>query len=110
MHMIRMAIALMLFQFLSPAFMPSLVQEIPTEKVTAFYEQHSSFVALSFLKEKDEKEENKFSTINEPAPILDFTSHTFNLTASHSNKYSNSTRDAAFNQSQRLTLFCTFLI
>jgi len=108
--MIRLAIALMLFQFLSPAFIPLVVQEIPTDKPVSFYEQHGSIVSLTFLKEKEEKDENKVSTINAPAPILDFASHSFNLIASHSNRYSNSAREVAFDQSQRLTLFCTLLI
>ena len=108
--MIRMAIALMLFNFLSPAFIPLVVQEIPTEKATAFHAQHSSIVAPMFLKEKEEKDDSESSTITEPAPILDFSTHSFNLTASHSNKYSNSAGDVAFNQPPRLALFCTLLI
>ena len=109
-YMVRMAIALMLFQFLSPAFIPLVVQEIPTDEAVAFHEQHNSIVAPTFLKEKDEKEDSKFSTINASAAILDFASHSFNLTASHSNKYSNFAGDVAFIQPQRFALFCTLLI
>lgn len=109
-NMIRMAIVLMLFNFLSPAFIPLVVQEIPTEKATAFHAQHSSIVAPMFLKEKDEKEDSGFSTITEPAPILDFSSHSFNLTVSHSNKCSNSAEEVAFTQPPRSALFCTLLI
>jgi hypothetical protein len=104
-----MAIALMLFQFLSPAFIPLVVQEISADRATAFHAQHSSIVAPMFLKEKDEKEDSEFSTITESAPILDFSSHSFNLTVSHSNKYS-TTGEVAFTQPPRFALFCTLLI
>lgn len=106
---VRIAIALMLFQFLSPAFIPLIVQEIPTKRETAFHAQHSSIVAPTFLKEKDEKEDSEFSTTNERTPILDFTSHSFNLTASHNNN-SDLTEELAFTQPPRLELFCTLLI
>jgi hypothetical protein len=109
-YMVRMAIALMLFQFLSPAFIPLVVQEIPTERATAFHAQHSSIVAPTFLKEKEEKEDSEITTITEPAAILDFASHSFNLTVSHSNKYSKSAEVIAINQPPRFALFCTLLI
>ncbi|HEX6892393.1 MAG TPA: hypothetical protein VF141_16915 [Chryseolinea sp.] len=109
-YMVRMAIALMLFQFLSPAFIPLVVQEIPTKRATAFHAQHSSIVAPTFLKEKDEKEDSEISTITESAPILDFSSHSFNLTVSHSNKYSRSSDEVAFTPPSRLALFCSLLI
>ena len=109
-YMVRMAIALMLFQFLSPAFIPLVVQEIPTERATAFHAQHSSIVAPMFLKEKDEKEDSELSTITESAPILDFSSHSFNLTVSHSKKYSKFAEELSFSPPPRSALFCTLLI
>jgi hypothetical protein len=108
--MIRLAIALMLFNFLSPAFMPVVVQGIPTEKATAFHAQHSSIVAPMFLKEKDEKEDGEFFTLTEPAFILDFSSHSFNLTVSHSNKDSKFAEEIEFSPPPRSALFCTLLI
>jgi hypothetical protein len=109
-NMVRIALALMLFNFLSPAFIPLVVQEIPSEKATAFHAQHSSIVAPMFLKEKDEKDDSEFLTITEPAPILDFSSHGFNLAVSHSNKCSNSAEEIAFTPPPRSALFCTLLI
>lgn len=100
----------MLFQFLSPAFIPLIVQEIPTERATAYHAQHSSIIAPTFLKEKDEKEDSELLTTSESTPILDFSTHSFNLTVSHSNKYSNSSGESAFNQPPRFALFCTLLI
>lgn len=110
MYIVRMALALMLFQFLSPAFIPLIVQEIPTEKATAYHAQHNSIVAPTFLKEKEEKEDNDLYTPNEPAAILDFTSHSFNLAVSHGNKYSKFAEILAFIQPPRFALFCTLLI
>ena len=110
-HMVRMALVLMLFQFLSPAFIPLIVQEIPTERATAYHAQHSSIIAPTFLKEKDEKEDGEFFTPGEPAAILDFTSHSFNLTVSHSDKYYfQFADDHAIIQPPRFALFCTLLI
>jgi hypothetical protein len=108
--MIRMALVLMLFQFLSPAFIPLIVQEIPTEKATAYHAQHSSIIAPTFLKEKDEKEDSDLSTPNESAAILDFTSHSLNLAVSHNNKYSKFAGDHVFVQPPRFALFCILLI
>ena len=110
-YMVRMALALMLFQFLSPAFIPLIVQQIPTEKATAFHAQHSSIIAPTFLKEKDEKEDGDLDTPNEPAAILDFTSHSFNLAVCHSNKYSKfAEEEHVFIQPPRFALLCILLI
>ena len=109
-YMIRMALVVMLFQFLSPAFIPLVVQEIPTEKATAFHAQHSSIVAPTFLKEKDEKEDGDIYAPNQQAAILDFTSHSFNLTVCHSSKYAKFAEERAIVQPPRFALFCTLLI
>jgi hypothetical protein len=110
-HVIRMVLFVMLFQFLCPAFMPLIVQEIPTGKETAFHVQHTSIVAPMLLKEKDEKEDSDiFSVVAESAPILDLTSHSFNLTAAHGSKFSKFTEEKASNRPPRFALFCTLLI
>ena len=109
-HMVRMALIMMLFQFLSPAFIPLIVQEIPTERATAYHAQHSSIIAPTFLKEKDEKEDSDLSTPGEPAAILDFTTHSFNLAVSHSDKYSRFSEERAIVQPPRFALFCSLLI
>ena len=77
--------------------MPLVVQEIPTGKATAFHVQHSSIVAPMLLKEKDEKEDSELFSVAESAPILDLTSHSFNLTAAHDSKFSNFTEEKASN-------------
>jgi hypothetical protein len=111
-QIIRMALLLMLFQFLAPAFMPPAVQDFLSDKITVIHPQHSSIVAPLFLKEKEEeeKEDGDFFTVSRSAPLLDFTSHSFNLTASHGNKYSVFPQQHGFPQPPLFTLFCTFLI
>lgn len=109
-YMVRMALALMLFNFLSPAFIPLVVQEIPNDKATAYHAHHSSVIAPTFLKEKDEKDDVDIDTPQEPAALLDLTSHVFNLTVSHSNKYSTNAEEIAFVPPPRFSLFCTLLI
>jgi hypothetical protein len=105
-----MALVLMLFNFLSPAFIPLVVQEIPTERATAVHAHHSSIIAPTFLKEKDEKDDVDIDTPQQAAALLDLTSHSFNLTVSHSNKYSISAEEVAFIPPPRISLFCTLLI
>jgi hypothetical protein len=105
-----MALVVMLFQFLCPAFIPLIVQEIPTERATAYHAQHSSIVAPTFLKEKDENEGTEFLITHESTPILDFSRHSFNLTVSHSIKYSNFPEEIASSQPPAFSLFCTLLI
>lgn len=90
--------------------MPIVAQERPSENVTAYNEHHSSIVAPMFLKEKDEKEHEEFFSVSESAPLLDLTSHSFNLAASHGNKDSDIQSKHRFLQPPLNTLFCTFLI
>jgi hypothetical protein len=100
----------MLFQFLSPAFMPIVAQERQSDNVTAYNEDHNSIVAPMFLKEKDEKEHEEFFSVSHSAPLLDLARHSFNLAASHGSKDSNDQSKHGFRQPPLTTLFCTFLI
>lgn len=109
-QIVRIALVMMLFQFLSPAFVPLVVQEIPTDKAIAYSVQHSSIVVPMLLKEKDEKEDGEFFSVSNSTPLLDLTSHSFNLTASHESKYSISSDKHKFPQPPLSTLYCTFLI
>jgi len=110
-QIVRMALLLMLFQFLSPAFIPLVVQDTPAEKATSYQVHHnSSVVAPMFLKEKDEKEFDEFFSVSDSTPLLDLTSHSFNLTASHEDKSSIFLEERSFLQPPRFTLFCTLLI
>ena len=112
-QIVRIALLLVLFQFLSPAFIPVIGQEIPADRTTSFHVQHSSIVVPLFLKEKEEKEEKEdgeFFFVASSAPLLDLTSHTFNLSISHSNKYSISSQPPGFAPPPLGPLFCTFII
>jgi len=91
--------------------MPLVAHETPGDKATAFHTNHNSIVAPTLLKEQDEKEHSDFSPSSSPAPLLDLTSHSFNLVASHKNKYSQFTEDdQRFSEPPLAVLFCTFLI
>ena len=105
-----MALVVMLFQFLSPAFLPMIVQEIPTDKATEYHAQHTLIVVPTLLKEKDEKEDRDLNTLNESVVILDFTNQSFNLAVSHSPKHFKFAEEDAFISPLRFALFCTLLI
>lgn len=109
-QIVRLGLILMVFQFLAPAFMPVVVQEMPSDKVIAFHAQHSSVIAPMLLKEKDEKEHEEFFTITSSTPLLDLTSHSFNLAASHASKQLIVQDDSGLPQEPLFALFCTFLI
>jgi hypothetical protein len=110
-QIMRIAILLMLFQFISPAFIPSTALEVSNERITTVHVQHSSIVAPMFLKENEEKENSEFLSVSESAPLLlDLTIHGLNLTASHRNKYSTFPHLASSPELPLFTLFCSFLI
>ena len=99
----------MVFQFLAPAFMPIVVQEMPSDNATAYHAQHNSVIAPMLLKEKDEKEHEEIFSVTGSAPLLDLTSHSFNL-AAHASKHVIVQDDSGLHQEPLFTLFCSFLI
>lgn len=106
-----MALLLMLFQFLSPAFLPLSLQQAPTsQKTTSYSVQHNLIVIPTFLKEKDEKETGEFSPVSESTPILDLSSHSLHLLATHEGKFSALPEQHSFPPSPLITLYCSFLI
>jgi len=107
---VRIGLVLMVFQFLAPAFMPVVVQEMPSDKVTAYHAQHNSVIAPMFLKEKDEKEHEEFFSITGSTQLLDLTSHSFNLAASHASRQLIVQDDYRLPHQPLFSLFCTFLI
>ena len=109
-QIVRLGLVLMVFQFLAPAFMPIVVQEMPSDKVTAYYQHHNSVVAPMLLKEKDEKEHEEIFSVTRSTPLLDLTSHSSNLAASHANKHQIVRDNYGLPQEPLFTLFCSFLI
>lgn len=109
-HIVRMAIVVMLFQFVCPAFISIVVQQIPSSRETCFSVQHTSIVAPMLLKEKDEQESSEFVVETNCAPLLDLLSHSSNLTATHQDKYSESREEHPLAQPPLFTMFCSFLI
>ena len=109
-QLVRVALVLMLFQFLSPAFIPLSLQQAPAQKNTSYSVQHNLIVIPTFLKEKDEKESSEFSPVCESTPILDLSSHSLNLLATHEGKFSALPDQHSFPPSPLITLHCSFLI
>ncbi|MDH4298123.1 MAG: hypothetical protein OEV74_17735 [Cyclobacteriaceae bacterium] len=110
-QIVRIALVMMLFQFLAPSFMPLTAHQTFNEKVNAYNVQHNSIVAPTLLKEQDEKEGTDFTPASNPTQLLDLASHSFNLEASHKKKYCKFTEDEhGFLEPPLSILFCTLLI
>jgi hypothetical protein len=109
-QIVRVALILLLFQFLAPAFLPLVVQEIPADRETAFHPQHNSLVVPLLLKENDEKEHDDVVTSEGMPPLLDLAAHGVNLIASYKNKLTIVSAPESHPQRALLTLFCTFQI
>jgi len=109
-QIVRVALILLLFQFLAPAFLPMVVQEIPADRETAFHPQHNSIVVPLLLKENDEKEHDDVFTSEGMPPLLDLAAHGVNLIASYQNKLTIVSAPDSYPQRPLFTLFCTFLI
>ena len=109
--MMKIALVLMLFQFLAPAFLPIVLQGTSNRDKLVYHVQHSSIVAPLLLKEKDEKEHEEFFSISGLAPLLDLTVHSSNLTASHKGKYTYFSNEHRYDSGPTLfTINCSFLI
>jgi hypothetical protein len=110
-HIMRVALLLMLFQFFAPSFFPFVVQGIPNIKETNYHVQHNSIVAPLLLKEKDEKEKEETTAVSSLTPILDFTDHSLNLTATHARNQNYFHTDQGYDLHPALfKRHCTFLI
>jgi hypothetical protein len=109
-QIVRVALLVLLFQFVGPAFLPVITQEISVSKETTISVQHTSIVVPMFLKENDEKESAAFSSESAATPLLDLSSHSFNLTAVHDNKHAEVYEAHGVLHPPLITLFCTLLI
>ena len=110
-EIMKIALVLMLFQFLAPAFLPIVLQGTSNRDKLVYHAQHSSIVAPLLLKEKDEKEHEEFFSISGLAPLLDLTAHSSNLTASHKGKCTYFSNEHRYDSGPSLfTINCSFLI
>src|SRR3990170_1059047 len=113
-EMMKIALLLMLFQFLAPAFLPIALQGTSKLDKLVYHVQHNSIVAPLLLKEKeekDEKEHEEFFSISGLAPLLDLTAHSSNLTASHKGKGTYFSNEHRYDSGPSLfTINCSFLI
>jgi hypothetical protein len=109
--MMRIALLLMLFQFLAPSFFPIVAQDSPNTRETNYHTQHNSIVTPLLLKEKDEKELEENSYARNQTLILDFTIHSLNLKATHSRTSNYVPSDVLYDSHPALfASYCTFLI
>lgn len=109
-QIVRVALILLLFQFLAPAFRPMVIQEIPANRESAFHAHHNSLVVPQLLKENDEKEHDDVSASEGMLPLLDLAAHSVNLIASHQNKLIIVSAPDGHPWRPLFTLLCTFLI
>jgi hypothetical protein len=109
-QIVRIALLVMLFQFVCPAFLPIVTQQDTVSKDMTIRVQHTSIVVPLLLKEKDEKENAESASESDVAPLLDLSSHSFNLTAAHDNKHAEVYEEHGIAHPPLFRMFCTFLI
>jgi hypothetical protein len=102
---------LVLCQFFAPVFFPVLGQDAINTRETSYHTQHSSATLPILLKEKDEKEYEELSSDSSLILILDFATHSFNLTATHKRKIDYAHSNLRYDlQPALFTRHCSFLI
>lgn len=109
-QIVRIALLVMLFQFVGPAFLSVATQRESVSKETTIGIEHSSIVVPLLLKEKDEKESTQASSNSQLALLIDLSSHVLNLTAAHDNKHAKVYEEHGIAHPPLFKVFCTFLI
>ena len=109
-QIVRLALFVMLFQFICPAFLPIVTQRDAVSKETSVSQQHTSIVIPLLLKEKDEKENAEFTSNSDPAPLLDLSSHSINLTAAHDIKHAEVYEEHGLTRPPLFQMLCTLVI
>jgi len=109
-QIVRIALLVMLFQFVCPAFLPIVSQRDAVSKETTISEQHTSIVAPLLLKEKDEKENAEFTSDSAATPLLDLLTHSINLTAAHDNKQASVYDEHGMPRPPIFRMLCTLVI
>lgn len=109
-QIVRIALLVLLFQFVCPAFLPIVTQQETVSKETTISKMHTSIVVPLLLKEKDEKEDTESLSDSGAAALLDFSSHGNNLTAVHDNKQSEVLQEHCLTRLPLFKIFCTLLI
>jgi Na+-translocating ferredoxin:NAD+ oxidoreductase RnfG subunit len=109
-QIVRIAILVMLFQFVCPAFLPIVTQRDAVSKETTISEQHTSIVVPLLLKEKDEKENAEFTSESDATPLLDLLTHSINLTAAHDHKHAAVYEEHGTTRPPLFRMLCTLVI
>jgi hypothetical protein len=113
-HIMRIIFFLLVFQFISPAFLP-VAQGFDSEqdkKPLCLKTEHSSILLPLLLKEKEENEhEESVISFSLNQLIIDFTDHSLALTELHASKYEPIHFGIRYDHQPPLfTLNCTFII
>ena len=109
-QIVRIALLVMLFQFVCPAFLPIVTQRDAVSKETTIGVQHTSIVIPLLLKEKDEKETAEFTSDSDATPLLDLLTHSINLTAAHDHEHAAVYEEHSTTRPPLFRLLCTLLI
>lgn len=107
----RIALALMLFQLFAPIVFPVMGQENLNTNTLNYHAQHNSSVLPILLKEKEEKEYEESLSNENLILILDLSTHSANLTATHNFKSNHTRSNLSYAlQPALFTRHCSFLI
>ena len=109
-QVVRIALLVMLFQFICPAFLPIRAQHDQVSAKVTVSVEHSALVIPWLLKEKDETEINESVSDSETAPLLDLTSHSLHLTATHGHVHGHRYEGNSVANARLFSMFCTLLI
>lgn len=87
-HALRLVLIALAIQFSSPVFYSVITTGAPLdgEAKTSIHANHSSIIAPQLIKEKDETESETLHFGVELVTLIDFTDHSFVLTAWHALK------------------------
>ena len=113
MQLMRIVLLLLLFQFLSPAFIPVTGQGFDPEgqQSLSLHLEHNAIPVPLILKEKEENEFEKNITSLVLTQLIDFTDHSQALTEFHELKANSTPFQGHHNHKLPLfTLFCTYII
>jgi hypothetical protein len=108
----RIVLALIVFQFVAPAFLSVVTQGAePKREISGYHAPHSSIIVPVLLKEKEETEVKAENFNIGFVPLIDFTDHSLVLTELHETKFTPFVyRDRYDDHPPLFTLYNIFLI
>ena len=113
MQLMRIVLALLLFQFISPAFLPVAGQGLDAveKRSISLHAEHSSILLPLILREKEEDDHEGSDITFVLTQLIDFSDHNLALTELHELKYNSLNYAQWYNHQPPLfALFCTYII